>query len=217
MKIKYLAHAAFLITSDNGVKIVADPYETEDILCYAEITETADIVTTSHQHTDHNYVRAVKGNPKVVTKSEELKGIKIKAIPAAHDTSGGSQRGKNTIFCFDVDGINVCHCGDLGHELNAAQINAIGKVDVLMIPVGGTFTLDAQGASKVTEQLKPKVILPMHYKTDRTSLPLAGVDDFLKGKDNVTRSNDSELELTASTLPAKAQIIVLKPALLTTS
>lgn len=214
MKIKYLAHAAFLITSAGGVKIVADPYEVEPgLLDYAEIAESADIVTASHQHTDHNCVRVIKGNPKVVVKSEEVKGIKIKAVPAAHDESGGSKRGQNTIFCFDVDGINVCHCGDLGHTLTDAQINAVGKVDVLMIPVGGTFTVDAKGAAKVAEQLKPKVILPIHYKTDRTALPLAGVDDFLKGKNDVVRSNDSELELTAATLPAATKFILLKPAL----
>jgi L-ascorbate metabolism protein UlaG (beta-lactamase superfamily) len=213
MKIKYLAHAAFLITSESGTRIVTDPYETSNALKHGAIQETADIVTVSHEHGDHNNVSAVKGNPKVVRASAEVKGIKIKAVPAAHDDKGGSQRGKNTIFCFEVDGINVCHAGDLGHVLTEEQVKAIGKVDVLMIPVGGFFTIDASTAAKVGEQLKPKVIIPMHYKTDKLDFPITGVDDFLKGKSNVTRSNDSEIELKAGKLPASAQILVLKQSL----
>jgi L-ascorbate metabolism protein UlaG (beta-lactamase superfamily) len=213
MKIKYLAHAAFLITAENGTRIVTDPYETSDALKHGAIKETAEIVTASHDHGDHNNISAVKGNPQIVKTSGEVKGIKIKAVAAAHDDKNGSQRGKNIIFCFEVDGINVCHAGDLGHELAADQVKAIGRVDVLMIPVGGFFTIDARTATKVCEQLKPKVILPMHYKTDKLNFPITGVDEFLKGKNNVTRSNESEIELKAGKLPAATQIMVLKPSL----
>ena len=213
MKVKYLAHAAFLITSEKGTRIVTDPYETSGALKHGAIKETADIVTVSHEHGDHNNVSAVKGNPKVVKASDEVKDIKIKAIPATHDDKGGSQRGKKTIFCFEVDGINVCHAGDLGHVLTADQVKAIGKVDILMVPVGGLFTIDAVTATKVCEQLKPKVIIPMHYKTDKLNFPITGVEDFLKAKSNVTRSNDSEIELKAGKLPASAQIVVLKQSL----
>ncbi len=213
MKIKYLAHAAFLITSESGVRIVTDPYETSPGLKHGEIKETADIVIVSHEHGDHNNVAAVRGNPKAVRGNAEIKGIRIKAVPAAHDDKGGSQRGKDTIFCFEVDGVNICHAGDLGHVLSEEQVKAIGKVDVLMIPVGGFFTIDAKTATKVGEQLKPKVIIPMHYKTDKLDFPITGVDEFTKGKGNVTRSNSSEIELKAGTLPAVTQITVLKPSL----
>lgn len=213
MKIKYLAHAAFLITSESGTRIVTDPYETSNALKHGAIQETADIVTVSHEHGDHNNVSAVRGNPKVVRAGAEVKGIKIKAVPAAHDDKGGSQRGKNTIFCFEVDGINICHAGDLGHVLSEEQVKAIGKVDVLIIPVGGFFTIDARTATKVGDQLKPKVIIPMHYKTDKLDFPISGVEDFLKGKSNVTRSNDSEIELKVGKLPASTQIVVLKQSL----
>jgi L-ascorbate metabolism protein UlaG (beta-lactamase superfamily) len=213
MKTKYLAHAAFLITSDVGTRIVTDPYETSDALKHGVIKETADIVTVSHEHGDHNNISAVQGNPKIVRASAEVKGIKIKAVPAAHDDAGGSQRGKNTVFCFEVDGINVCHAGDLGHVLTAEQVKAIGKVDVLMLPVGGFFTIDAKTAAKVCDQLKPKVIIPMHFKTDKINFPIGGVDEFLKGKSNVTRVNNSEIELKAGKLPTGAQIMVLKPSL----
>ncbi len=217
MKIKWLAHSAFLITSDSGTRIVTDPYETNQRFNYGDINETADIVTVSHGHGDHNNVSAVKGNPQVLD-STEIKGvkdqsIKIKAVMTAHDDAGGSQRGPNIIFCFDIDGVNICHCGDLGHLLTDEQVEAIGKVDVLMVPVGGAFTVDAAVATQVCEQLKPKMILPMHYKTEKISLPIGGVDDFIKGKSNVTRADGSEIEVKAGELPASAQIMVLQPAL----
>lgn len=213
MKIKWLAHAAFLITADSGTRIVTDPYTTGERFQHGDITETAEIVTVSHGHGDHNNVAAVKGNPQVVKGSGTFKGIKIKAVPTAHDEVGGSQRGPNIIFCFEVDGVNVCHCGDLGHLLTEEQVKAIGQVDVLMVPVGGSFTIDAVAATKVCEQLKPKIILPMHYKTEKTGIPISGVDDFLKGKSNVTRAEGSEIEVKAGNLPASAQIMLLQPAL----
>jgi L-ascorbate metabolism protein UlaG (beta-lactamase superfamily) len=214
MKIKYLAHSAFLITSEAGVRIVTDPYTPGGGIKHGAIQETADIVTVSHEHGDHNNAGAVRGNPQVVRASAEVKGIKIRAIPTAHDDRGGSQRGRNTIFCFEVDGVNICHAGDLGHTLSEEQVKAIGKVDVLMIPVGGFFTIDAKTATNISEQLKPKVILPMHYKTEKTSeFPIASVDEFTRGKNNVTRVNGSEIELKAGTLPAATQIMVLKQSL----
>ncbi len=213
MKIKYLAHAAFLITSENGTRIITDPYTYSPGMGCDAINETADIVTVSHEHGDHNNTAAVKGNPKIVRISTEFKGINFKAVSTSHDNTGGSQRGKNTILCFDVDNINLCHCGDLGHILTAEQVEAIGKVDILMIPVGGFFTIDAGIATQVCDLLKPKVVLPMHYKTGKSNFPIAGVDDFLKGKNNVIRSNDSEIELSVDKLPGATQIIVLKPSL----
>lgn len=213
MKIKYLAHSAFLITSDKGTRILTDPYETSEGLKHSQIKETADIVTVSHEHGDHNNVAAVAGKPKIVKTSESVKGINIKAVETAHDDKGGSQRGKNRVFCFNIDGINVCHAGDLGHELSADQVKAIGKVDVLMIPVGGLFTIDAKTATKVCEQLKPKVIIPMHYKTEKLHFPISDVEPFLKDKGNVTRSKESIIELKVGKLPSLAQIIVLKQSL----
>lgn len=213
MKIKYLAHAAFLIVSESGVRIITDPYETSPGLKHGAIQETADIVTVSHEHGDHNNVGAVRGTPKAVRANAEVKGIKFKAIPTAHDDRGGSQRGKNTIFCFEVDGVNICHAGDLGHILSEEQVKNIDKVDVLMLPVGGFFTIDAKTATRVCDQLKPEVVIPMHYKTDKLDFPIAGVDEFLKGKDNVMITSRSEIELKAGALPAAMQIMALKPSL----
>jgi L-ascorbate metabolism protein UlaG (beta-lactamase superfamily) len=213
MKIKYLAHASFLITSGSGTRIVTDPYTATDALKYGAIKETADIVTVSHDHGDHNNAAAVKGNPQVVRDSAEIKGIKIKAVRTLHDASGGKERGQNTIFCFDVDGVKVCHCGDLGHLLTDNQVVEVGRVHVLLVPVGGFFTIDARTAGEVAEQVRTRITIPMHYKTEKVSFPIAGVEEFTRGKTNVTRVNGSEVEFKPGEVPAGPQIIVLKPSL----
>jgi L-ascorbate metabolism protein UlaG (beta-lactamase superfamily) len=213
MKLKWLGHAAFMITSDTGIKIITDPYTPQDNLTYGEIKESADIVTLSHDHFDHNNIAAVKGNPEVVKETTEVKGIKFKAFPTYHDEAQGGKRGSNTIFCFEVDAIKVCHLGDLGHPLSNKQAAEVGKVDILLIPVGGFFTIDARIASQICDQLKPKVIIPMHYKTSKCTFPISEVDEFLQGKREVSRLNTSEVEFKAGELPVSTQIIVLKPAL----
>jgi L-ascorbate metabolism protein UlaG (beta-lactamase superfamily) len=213
MKIKWLGHAAFLITSDAGTRIITDPYETSEGLKYGTINETADIVTVSHEHSDHNNAAAVKGNPKVVRDTAEVKGINIKAVATAHDDSGGGERGTNTIFCFQVDGVRVVHLGDLGHLLTDTQVVDIGKVHVLLAPVGGNFTIDARTAQEVSEQVRTRVIIPMHFKNEKCAFPIGGVEEFIKGKTNVTQVNGSEASFTVADLPSSPQIFVLKPAL----
>ncbi len=214
MKIKWLGHAAFLITSDAGVKIITDPYATSANLTYREITESADIVTVSHEHGDHNNVAAVSGNPQVVKGAAGIKGIKFSATSTYHDAAGGKQRGNNTIFCFEIDRIRLCHLGDLGHPLSDQQMAELDRVDILLIPVGGFFTIDAKVATEVCGRLSPKVIIPMHYRNERCpNFPVAGVDDFLKGKKGVKKLDTSEAEFKQGELPATTQIIVLKPAL----
>jgi len=215
MKVKWLGHASFLITSDMGVKIITDPYTPGGLgFNYGEIKESADIVTVSHRHGDHNNVATVKGSPLVVMETAKGKDINFKGIPAHHDNAEGKQRGNYTIFCFEVDGIRVCHLGDLGHQLNDKQMAEMGKVDILLVPVGGNFTIDAKVATEVCSKLEPKVILPMHYQNERCpSFPVSGVDDFLKGKANVSKQDTSELETKKEELPTSTQVIVLKPAL----
>jgi len=215
MKIKFLGHATFLITSEAGIKIITDPYEPDADLTYGEIKESADIVTVSHYHHDHGNVAAVKGNPEVVSRTGKMtaKGVEFKGIASYHDEAGGSLRGDNIIFCFELDGIRVCHLGDLGHRLDDKQLKEIGGVDILLIPVGGFYTIDAKAATEVCNQLKPRVIIPMHYKTEKGLPKIFGVDRFLSGKANVSRLDTSEVEFKAGELPAASQIVVLKPAL----
>jgi len=215
MKVQWLGHACFMITSDAGTKIITDPYVTGGALSYDEIKETADIVTVSHDHGDHDNPDAVRGNPEVVrgAVTKKIKGIEFGGIPTYHDDAGGKSRGNNTVFCFEVDGLRVCHLGDLGHQLSDKQAAELGRVDILLIPVGGFFTIDAEVAGQVCNQLQPKVIIPMHYKTAKCDFPIAGVDEFLKGKEGVSRLDASEVELKQGELPATTQIIVLRPAL----
>lgn len=201
-----------MITSQAGTKIITDPYTQTDRLAYAPIAESADIVTVSHEHGDHNNVAAVGGNPQVVRATTEVKGINFKGVASYHDQSQGKQRGNNTIISFEVDGLRLCHLGDLGHLLDDKQIAEIGKVDILFIPVGGNYTIDAALATQVCEQLKPRVVVPMHYQTAKTTMPIADAEEFLKAKRNVTRLETSEMEFQASGLLADMQIVVFKPA-----
>ncbi|MBM2825472.1 MAG: putative Zn-dependent hydrolase of the beta-lactamase fold [Dehalococcoidales bacterium] len=213
MKVKWLGHASFLITSNSGTRIITDPYKTGPKLTYGEIKESADVVTVSHEHGDHNNAEAVGGKPQVIRDSAKVKGIQFKAIPAHHDASGGKERGASTVFCFEVDGVKVCHLGDLGRPLTAEEVKAVGKVDVLLTPVGGFYTIDAQTAAGVCDSLSPKVTIPMHFKNDKCDFPISGVDDFLEGKKNVLRAGTSEVEFKATDMPEKDQILLLGPAL----
>ncbi len=217
MKVKWLGHACFLLTSESGPRIITDPYTPGAFgLDYAPPAETADVVTVSHDHADHNNVAAVKGNPQVVqgVGSHQAKGIQFKGIATAHDESSGKERGSNTIFCFTLDGINVCHLGDLGHDLSEQAVADIGDVDVLLIPVGGNFTIGTAVANGVCKRLAPKVVIPMHFKNERCpSFPVAGVDDFTRGRQQVKTASGSEVEMKKEQLPTGTETVVLKPAL----
>ena len=216
MKVKWLGHATFLITSDEGTKIITDPYQPGMFgLNYDKIEEAADIVVVSHDHPDHNYVEGVPGEPQVVrgSGSHKVKGIEFKGIPSYHDESSGSERGANDMFCFTVNGVRVCHAGDLGHTLSDRQAADIGEVDVLIIPIAGTYTIDAAAANKVVDQVKPRVVIPMHFKTDKCpSFPVTDVEPFLAGKTDVKRMDTSEVEFKKEELPTATEIVVLKHA-----
>jgi L-ascorbate metabolism protein UlaG (beta-lactamase superfamily) len=214
MLIKYLGHASFLVTAQSGQKILLDPYHSTPDLRYAVISETADIVTCSHSHGDHNAAELVKGNPQVITSPGQynVKGISIKGVAAFHDDDGGKKRGADIIFCFNIDGMHLCHLGDLGHRLDAAQVAAVKPVDILMIPVGGFFTIDAKITAEVASATGAKVIFPMHYKTSKSGLPIATLDTFLADKKNVRQVASSSCEINQTTLPNIPEIVVLTPA-----
>jgi len=211
MKIKFLGHASFLLTSDKGVKIITDPYKPGCFgggIKYSRITEDADIVTISHEHDDHNETN-IEGNPSFVRGAgkKQVKGITIMGVDVYHDESSGKERGGNTIFNMVIDDLNVVHLGDLGHNLSSAEVDKIGNVDVLLIPVGGYFTIDSRTAEKVINILKPKVVIPMHFKTDKCGFPIASVDDFTKNKE--VNKIDGEFQIKKETLPEKTTIYVL--------
>lgn len=216
MKIKWNGHASFTITASDGTVLITDPYDPSGyggVLTYDPVRDKADAVLVSHDHADHNYVDGLPGSPQVLKGSGQVKDIKLKAIDTYHDESRGAERGANTVFVFKVDGINICFVGDLGHQLSSEQIEAIGAVDLLLIPVGGTYTVDAEGAVKVVESLKARLVIPMHFKTEKCDLPVAGVDDFLTKMRNVKKLEESEIELSPNKLlEAGPEVWVMKHA-----
>lgn len=218
MKVKLYGHSAFLLTSDQGFKIITDPYEPGGFggaIGYGRIPDEADVVLVSHDHADHNYVKGLPGKPTVVKNSgiHSLKNLEVRGIAAHHDEGQGSQRGGNTIFCFALDGLQVCHLGDLGHIPTEQQIKQIGTVDLLLLPVGGVYTIDPSQATLTAQKLNPRVIIPMHFKTPRCGFPLASVEEFTQGKSSVKNPGVSEWEIKREHLPLKPEIIVLQPAL----
>ena len=214
MKIEWLGHACFLLETNDGVKIITDPYESGSFggaLGYAEINSKADIVTVSHKHSDHGFTQAVP-EARVVDKPGKVKigTVQIEGVASFHDKSGGSQRGENIIFIFDIGGLRIAHLGDLGHI--PSDLGKLKNLDLLLIPVGGTFTIDAQEASGFIEAIKPKIVIPMHFKTEKLGFDIDGVDKFIEGKQNVKKLNGSSLEIEKSSLPEKTEIVVLLPS-----
>jgi len=216
MRIKYLGHAAFVLTSEGGTRIVLDPFEAgayDGAVGYPPINETADIVLLSHAHPDHGYAKAVKGKPKVVSSAGtvSMKDVEVTGVKTYHDETRGSQRGGNVVFTvlLKQDGLKLTHLGDLGHPLSDTEAAAIGKPDVLLIPVGGFFTIDALTAWKVALKLQPRIVIPMHYKTECCGFPIAPLDGFLKGKENVKRVGQ-EIEVSADKLPKATEIWVMQ-------
>lgn len=211
MNIKWYGQACFKIIAENGTRILMDPYH--DMLGYKLPPLEAEIVTTSHDHGDHNNAGAIGGNFEHIKEAGSFSkaGIEIKGIETFHDKVSGAKRGKNIIYHFKIDGLGVCHCGDLGHLLEPWQIEAIGKTDILLLPVGGLVTLNAADAAKVMKQLNPKLVIPMHYRTK--ALGTAGIifgkaEKFLRAA-NINVIYEKELEVNSDNLTKKAGAVIL--------
>lgn len=216
MKIKWLGQSCFLLTTRNGQKIVMDPYgkEVGFVLGLKLPNLEADIVTVSHDHSDHNNVGAVAGYRALLKDPGGFlgDGIEIKGVQTFHDNVSGKKRGNNVMFVFRLDGLAICHCGDLGHLLSQEQMDEIGKVDILMIPIGGKFTLDASGAAEVVKQLNPAVVIPMHYRTKTMRAPgfiFGTVDSFVDATKKAPREY-SELDVELTNIKNVAEIAVLQ-------
>ena len=178
MKIAYLGHSCFKITSMLGTSIITDPYT--GVGYELPIGLTADVVTASHSHFDHNYTQAIQTDVVISTcGSHRVKDVQVIGIPSWHDEKNGALRGENIIFKFLVDGLTVCHLGDLGENVSTELIGRIGAVDVLLLPVGGTYTINALQAKALAEQLAPKIVIPMHFKGDG-KLDICDISVFLK-------------------------------------
>jgi L-ascorbate metabolism protein UlaG (beta-lactamase superfamily) len=215
MNIEWYGHAAFKITTENGTRIIIDPYEhgfSNGALSYRNIDDEADIVVTSHNHGDHNYTKSIRGKYDHIKKqgSYEIKGVKLETLPTFHDAASGKERGDNLLTIISADGIKLLHLGDLGHDLDPETLKKIGKVDILFLPVGGFYTIDAQAATKVMNNIRPSITIPMHYKTEKCSFPITTVAEFTRGKKNVQVLPKSDMKITAAALPKEPEIIVLQ-------
>ncbi|MFN4133790.1 MAG: MBL fold metallo-hydrolase [Candidatus Hadarchaeales archaeon] len=211
VKLKWWGQACFEIR--NKKTVVIDPHDGTGIgLPSPKII--ADIVLISHGHYDH-----ADGLPLVSSKSttivdkagkRDIQGVKVEAIESFHDSAGGKLRGKNLIFLCEIDRLTICHLGDLGHVPTEAQLKKMKNVDVLLLPVGGVYTIDASEATLTMEKVNPKITIPMHYKIPGLNIDIAGVEPFLKGKNNVKKIGKAEVDILKSKLPSTPEIWVLK-------
>ena len=212
MKIEYLGHSCFKLTESTGTSIVCDPYESS--VGFEMKKVHADAVTVSHGHFDHNHIKAIQGKPVVLDKecSHDLPGVEIDSIKSFHDRQRGKKRGENLIFKVRMDGIDICHLGDLGEDCSSELIDLLLPVNVLLIPVGGTYTINAEMAKEYVDRIMPDIVIPMHYKCRDCKLDISKVDDFIELFDEecVEESEGSELELMRSDFDGETKVIVLE-------
>lgn len=209
-EIVWLGHASFRLKSKDAT-IITDPYDKS--LGLGNPGQKADIVTVSHNHPHHNAVATVKGDPMVIygPGEYEVRGVFITGVWSYADAKKGEETGRNTIFLFHLDDLLVCHLGSLGHTLNSQQLEAIGDVDVLLVPVGGSSaSLSANKASEVISQIEPKVVIPMHYSIGKETLEMDSLDKFTKEMGLKDIVQQDKFSLKASELGETTQVVVLE-------
>lgn len=215
MQITWLGQSSFKIeaktTLGNTVTIITDPYN--DSVGLKMPRSKADIVTVSHGHFDHNNLEAVKGEPFIIQNpgEYETKGVFIYGVETYHDDKKGAERGPSTVYRIDVEDLTLAHLGDLGHTLENGQLELLEGVDILMIPVGGVYTIDAKKAMDVISQIEPRIVLPMHYKIPGIKVNFDGIDKFCKEIGVCSKDHPDKLKITKKDLPQEdMQVIVLE-------
>jgi len=208
MDITWLGHSCFRIKGKEA-SIITDPFGRD--LGYPLKKLTASIVTVSHSHPQHSFVESVGGNPRVVSRpgEYEIANVLIYGTSTFHDESRGEIRGKNTVFLIELEDIKVCHLGDLGHVPTSDQIEEIGDVDILMVPVGGVSTLGGTEAAETIRLLSPKLVIPMHFKTEVVEMELESLDRFLKEMGIREAIPQPKLTTNKSNLPLETKVVVL--------
>jgi L-ascorbate metabolism protein UlaG (beta-lactamase superfamily) len=217
----WYGQSCFLLESASGARILMDPLPLN--LGYTPPADLrADAVTISHEHPDHTNVALLQGKPRVlrgltadkkgwIRIDERVKDISVRSVGVYHDRKRGAEQGLSTVFIFETGGVRIAHLGDLGHALTDQQISAIGSVDVVLVPVGGGQTVDAQEAIHVVDQIRPRlIVIPMHFKTEAsTSKDLAPVDAFIAGRPNVRRERTNRIAVTGLRYKPSAEVVVL--------
>ena len=208
MEITWYGQSCFRLR-DRLATVITDPYGKG--IGYTLPRVRADIVTVSHAHADHNYVKGVKGQPKIIVGPGEYEvgGVFITGILTFHDRKKGASRGRNTVFLFDFEGLTVCHLGDLGHVPTQSQVEALSDIDVLLIPVGAVSTINAAQAAEVISLLEPRLVIPMHYKTKALEVNLDSVSKFLKEMGLSKLATQESLKVIKSGLPDETQVMLL--------
>lgn len=221
MTINYYGHSCFKIIS-NSLVIITDPFDKSIGLTPPRVA--ADIVTVSHDHYDHNNIQTISGSPFIINGpgEYEIKGISIKGILSFHDKQQGQERGINTIYLIETEGVKICHLGDFGQtKLTDIQFEAINNPDILFIPVGNKYTIDGVVASSIISQIEPKIVIPMHYKISGSKIDLsqkssallrdlAPIDKFLKEMGITKKEPIDKLIIKKKGLPQETEVMVMK-------
>ena len=211
MKLTWYGHSCFLLENAAGGRLLTDPcdpgtgYALSDIVC--------DAVTMSHHHYDHDYLAAVTGSPAALDTAKErtVAGFEVFGVDTFHDAERGAKRGGNVMFRIRADGVTLVHAGDLGHIPDAGTIAALGGVDVLLLPVGGVYTIDAKAAAETVSRIRPRVVIPMHYRTKALSFRLDPVTAFLGCTEGyAVRNADTDTVDTDALLIEAPEIVVMR-------
>lgn len=213
MIITWLGQSCFKIqdkTGTDGITVVTDPFDKKYGLKAPNFE--ADIVTVSHDHEDHNNISSLRGNPFVIDSAGEydVKGIMVEGVESYHDEKQGAERGKNIIYRIEVEDVTIVHLGDLGHVLDDKQLEKLVGVDILFVPVGGKYTIDAKKAVEVVSQIEPRIVIPMHYKIPGLKVDADGVDKFIKEM-GIQPTEEDKLKISKKDLPQEEmELVILK-------
>ena len=209
MNIYWFGQSSYLIKTANGKRLLIDPFG--DGMGYTPFKGSVDLVTISHNHFDHNFTGFIENNPNIINSLGKYNSdfCEITGIKSFHDKTNGSERGDNIIFKYIIDDISLCHLGDLGHDLDDETLKEIGSVDILFLPVGEIYTFNVEIAVNVVKKIKPKYIVPMHFKTKYLSIPLEGVDKFLMEIKSYPTENMSVFSVDKDDLTTNTKIILL--------
>lgn len=212
MEIKWYGHSCFLLKDSNGVSVLTDPFSPE--VLYELPMIKADAVTVSHNHNDHNYLGSVEGSTILIRTPDEfyVHGVRIRGFKTYHDNSKGAARGGNVMFTYDMDGIRILHCGDLGEIPDRKLLDSLDRIDILLVPIGAIYTIDDLQARELANILKPGIVIPMHYKNSKLKFELCPLDPFIEGaKDcEVYKMSECEATITKDSLGTN-RVIVLRP------
>ncbi len=210
MEIDWFGHACFRLRGREGT-VITDPYSKEIGLSFPR--PRGDVVTISHDHPGHHYSEGVKGEPRVVSGpgEYEIKSIFITGVPTAHDKRSGRDRGKNTVYTIEMDGLTICHLGDLGHVPTQPQAEAFGNVNILLVPVGGVSTINASEAAEIVSLLEPQVVIPMHFQLPDLAFKLDPPAKFFKEMGVKAPEAVPSFKVTKDSLPQETQVVLLEP------